>query len=248
MASLSTSFTVCVIEEKRSVRLPTRECRTDSESFVATSAATFLDISAILKFARMGSKSSSPSTAPPVRFFTPRVRDLKRPFTRPGLSGAFSFSCSSSASEPDDSDSTSSSPFSQTASSPESPRNVAFCLMRASASSSPSSLPFRILAFEKSRSCMDLLVTLPSSQCRFSLPFLLLSSSMGASSSSFSAAALPRLPAAPVPLRLASSLARAAATFALPPSSSSPSSSESTSPLVLLLASLIGGPLSTLFF
>mmetsp|Transcript_98102 Transcript_98102/g.281963 ORF Transcript_98102/g.281963 Transcript_98102/m.281963 type:complete len:247 (+) Transcript_98102:854-1594(+) len=246
MASLSTSFTVCVIEEKRSVRLPTRECRTDSESFVATSAATFLDISAILKFARMGSKSSSPSTAPPVRFFTPRVSDLKRPFTRPGLSGAFSFSCSSSASEPDESDSTSSSPFSQTASSPESPRNVAFCLMRASASSSPSSLPFRILAFEKSRSCMDLLLTLPSSQCRFSLPFLLLSSSMGASSSS--AAALHRLPAAPVPLRLASSLARAAATFALPPSSSSPSSSESTSPLILLLASLIGGPLSTLFF
>mmetsp|Transcript_62908 Transcript_62908/g.99868 ORF Transcript_62908/g.99868 Transcript_62908/m.99868 type:complete len:233 (-) Transcript_62908:487-1185(-) len=77
-----------------SVRFPRRECRTESANLSATSAATFLDIRDVLKLFKIGAKSSSVISAPPVRFFTLFVSDLKRPPTRP----AFPSSCFSSSS------------------------------------------------------------------------------------------------------------------------------------------------------
>jgi len=88
MDSCKAAFTVLVIEEKRSVFLPISDLLTDSESFEATSAATFLDIKAVLKLAKIGSRSSSVSTAPPVMFLTLLVNVLNKPPTRPGFSAA----------------------------------------------------------------------------------------------------------------------------------------------------------------
>mmetsp|Transcript_13559 Transcript_13559/g.29824 ORF Transcript_13559/g.29824 Transcript_13559/m.29824 type:complete len:318 (-) Transcript_13559:300-1253(-) len=156
MASCSTDFTVEDIDVKRSVRLPTREVRTESASLSDTSAATFLDIKEVLKDFKIGSRSSSESTAPPVMFFTLLVKFLKRPPIRPdlpSLAPAFPDSASSS-SEPDDRDSTSSASFS----SPE-PKNSAFL---ASMSFVEGSSPF----LEKSSSFMTVLLTLLApSQC-----------------------------------------------------------------------------------
>mmetsp|Transcript_58735 Transcript_58735/g.128575 ORF Transcript_58735/g.128575 Transcript_58735/m.128575 type:complete len:270 (+) Transcript_58735:775-1584(+) len=206
MDSLRACFTVEAIEVNRPVVLPTRDLRTDSDNLSATSAATFLVISSVLNFFKMGSKSSSVRTAPPVMFLTPLVSDLKSPPTRP--SSFFS----SSASEPEESDSTSAS---KSSSSPD-PRNSA-CLAARSASSG--------LFFEKSSSCMRLLDTLPPSQWRASLPFLGLEAS-----ASFSFELPSFFPLAFV------SLARASATLAASSSSSSSSLSPSAPPLFPFLA------------
>mmetsp|Transcript_28302 Transcript_28302/g.85313 ORF Transcript_28302/g.85313 Transcript_28302/m.85313 type:complete len:238 (+) Transcript_28302:920-1633(+) len=163
------------------------------------------------KVLRMGSKSSSVSTAPPVMFFTLRVNDLKRPPTRPGLPSAAFFS--SSWSDPEDKDSTSSSAFAHCSSSSESPKNVAFCASNA-ASLSPVCTTF----FEKSSSSASFLFTLPSpSQWRSCFPFF--ASTAGGSSFFLSF---------PAPFFLPRSFARASVNLSFA-SSSSPS--ESSSPL-----------------
>mmetsp|Transcript_43247 Transcript_43247/g.123282 ORF Transcript_43247/g.123282 Transcript_43247/m.123282 type:complete len:295 (+) Transcript_43247:797-1681(+) len=175
MESCSTVFTAEDIEVKRSVVLPTRECRTDSASLDETSAATFFDIRAVLNCCRMGSSSSSVSTAPPVRFFTPRVSVLKSPPTRPGFPGSALAACSS-PSELEERDCTSSSAMNLSPSSPE-PRN-SFCFAALKSSSSSG-----LLFFEKSRFFMVLLLTLPYSHWRAS--FFLGFSAAGSCSFSF---------------------------------------------------------------
>mmetsp|Transcript_15435 Transcript_15435/g.42440 ORF Transcript_15435/g.42440 Transcript_15435/m.42440 type:complete len:267 (-) Transcript_15435:498-1298(-) len=160
IASCKTSFTVRDIEVKRSVLLPTSDAFTESASFIATSCPTFFDIKDVLKLARMGCKSSSVSTAPPVRFFTPRVKLLNRPPTRPAFAFALSsLDASSSESSLDGRDATSSS-FMKFPSS--SPMNSSFNL----AASSPLS-PF----LEKSSSFILAAETFPPSQNRASFPF-----------------------------------------------------------------------------
>mmetsp|Transcript_46909 Transcript_46909/g.109632 ORF Transcript_46909/g.109632 Transcript_46909/m.109632 type:complete len:269 (+) Transcript_46909:731-1537(+) len=165
MDSLRACFTVDAIDVNLPVVLPTRLLRTESANLSATSAATFLVMSSVLNFFKIGSRSSSPSTAPPVIFLTPRVSDLKRPPTRPSLSSL------PSSSEPDDDlmDSTSASKFSSSE-----PRNSA-CFAARSASLSG-------LFLLKSSSCIKLLETLPPSQWRASFPFLGFSADAGSAS------------------------------------------------------------------
>mmetsp|Transcript_20036 Transcript_20036/g.51227 ORF Transcript_20036/g.51227 Transcript_20036/m.51227 type:complete len:294 (+) Transcript_20036:791-1672(+) len=182
--SCNTFLTVLVMVVNLSVVLPTTDVRTESASFVATSAATFLAMRFVLKLARMGSRSCSVRTAPPVTFLKLLVNDLNKPPTRPVLSSASASASSSSASSPEDRDATSASFMNSCASSPVG-RNSA---LDRSTSGSCS------LSFEKSRAASSFLETLPPSQCRASLPFF---GSLGGSSS-FLLAALP-LAAAPPP-------------------------------------------------
>mmetsp|Transcript_35921 Transcript_35921/g.103239 ORF Transcript_35921/g.103239 Transcript_35921/m.103239 type:complete len:258 (-) Transcript_35921:393-1166(-) len=216
MASWSVAFTEADMDWKRSVVLPTRDARTESASFCETSAATFLDMSEFLKDARMGWRSSSVSTAPPVMFFMPRFRLLKIPPTRPDFS-ASAFPGGPSSSESEESDRASSSAM-KSASSPE-PRN-SFCLARKSASSSRSPAAF----LEKSRFFMALLLTLPYSHWRASFFFDAFSGAGSRASFSLS-------------FFLGPPFALAAAAAAAPPSAPSlgaPSSSSSSSSLLLL--------------
>mmetsp|Transcript_49775 Transcript_49775/g.131982 ORF Transcript_49775/g.131982 Transcript_49775/m.131982 type:complete len:307 (-) Transcript_49775:293-1213(-) len=157
--SCRAAFTVADMDVNFSVVLPTRVALTELASLSATSAATFFVISAVLKFCKTGLRSASVSTAPPVRFFTPRVRDLKRPPTRPVFSSSFS---PSSSEDKEDVSSTSSS---------SDPRNSA---LFASNAASPSE--FLTSFLEKSKASMVPLVTFPSSHVRaaFFLPFCVL--------------------------------------------------------------------------
>mmetsp|Transcript_18220 Transcript_18220/g.45973 ORF Transcript_18220/g.45973 Transcript_18220/m.45973 type:complete len:243 (-) Transcript_18220:327-1055(-) len=173
-------------------------------------------------------------------FFTERVKDLKRPPTRPGFSLAFP--SSSSPSEPESRDSTSSSCFFHSASSPESPRKTAFCASKAASSSS--ALPGLFL--EKSNELAIFSLYLPSpSQKRPCLPFLGCFSSAAGGSSFFFVPFFAALPC---------NLARASATFCTSSPSSPPSSSSSSSslPAELLppffLPCDAGRPFSSLFF
>mmetsp|Transcript_98798 Transcript_98798/g.175948 ORF Transcript_98798/g.175948 Transcript_98798/m.175948 type:complete len:230 (+) Transcript_98798:783-1472(+) len=195
--SLRADFTADDIEVQRPVVLPTKEDFTESDSLFATSAATFLDMSSVLNSLRMGARSSSVRTAPPVTFLTCLVNFLKSPPTRPVASSFFE----SSSSEPEDSDSTSAS---MSTSSPD-PRNSA-CLAVKSASSSVGP------PFEKSSSFMAFFDAAWPSQWRASLPFLGFSGS-GSTSFFFAGLLLPvnlsraslRLSASPSPSSSSSS-------------------------------------------